>query len=163
MYWCNSGKNFSPYLMKSKKVTLMPGYPPAREGQILYLFDINYFIVIPAKVGIQIYGIIRLFTRLSYLNYRFCAAGAPPEIFHIWSHVVRKIRIRPTLFPRLCSEEVAPAVEQAAWSCNRANYYQRDNFGLTGLSTMGGAASSRDKQPQHVAVAYSRLEAAPTS
>ena len=48
----------------------MTGYPPSRVWRILYLSDINYFIVIPAKAGIQKNGKIRLFTNSSIFDVR---------------------------------------------------------------------------------------------
>jgi len=36
---------------------------------------------------------------------------------------------------------------------SKVNYYYSDTFGLTGLSSFVGAASSRDKQWQHGATA----------
>lgn len=40
--------------MNMKKVILTLGYPPSRVWRQLYLSDINWFTVIPAKEGIQI-------------------------------------------------------------------------------------------------------------
>ena len=64
--------------MKLQKVISAPGYPPSRVWRLLYLLDINIFIVIPAKAGIQLNGKIRLFSKPSHLTLKVSPAGILP-------------------------------------------------------------------------------------
>jgi hypothetical protein len=42
-----------PELIKSQKIAVKTGFPPARVGHLWYLSDIYCLIVIPARAGIQ--------------------------------------------------------------------------------------------------------------